>query len=61
MAFDYWTKFTSSRNRDIYPPSRRSRACARDPATLVPPREGARPEHEIAKTRTTLYIYARIV
>jgi hypothetical protein len=33
-AFDYWTKFTGGRNRDIYPPSRRSRACARDPATL---------------------------
>jgi hypothetical protein len=35
MAFDYWTKFTGSRNRDIYPPSRRSRAVPRDPATLV--------------------------
>jgi hypothetical protein len=35
MAFDCWTKFTGSKNRDIYPPSRRSRACARDPATLL--------------------------
>jgi hypothetical protein len=37
MAFDYWTKFTGGRNRDIYPPSRRSRACARDPATVYKP------------------------
>jgi len=29
-----FTKFTSGRNCDIYPPSRRSRAVPRDPATI---------------------------
>jgi len=32
---DYWTKFTGGRNCDIYVPSLRARACARDPATIV--------------------------
>ena len=40
MAFDwgpidYWTKFTGGRNCDIYVPSLRARACARDPTTLL--------------------------
>jgi len=34
MAFDYQTKCTSGKNCDICPPSRRSRAVPRDPATL---------------------------
>ena len=36
---DYWTKFTGGKNCDIYVPSLRARACARDPATFVPPRQ----------------------
>jgi hypothetical protein len=31
---DWRTKFTSGKNCDIYPPSRRSRATPRDPATI---------------------------
>jgi hypothetical protein len=54
---DWRTKCTSVLNRNTYVPSLRARACARDPTTFVPPREGAR-AHETAKiTRTTLYIY----
>ena len=48
------------RKHDIYAPSRRSRAVPCDPATLVPPREGARPEHETKqpKQQEQLRIYA---
>jgi hypothetical protein len=42
---DWRTKCTGVLNYYIYVPSLRARACARDPTTFVPPREGACPEH----------------
>jgi hypothetical protein len=59
-AFVNWrTKCTGVPNYYIYVPSLKARACACDPTTFVPPKEGACPEHtRQLKQPKQLHIYA---